>query len=93
MRWLAVLLVCAGCGGTASAPAPAVADDAGYPAGPYGYLPGYPKHAADVLPDLLFDAKVVPTGGDAAATPLVQISMGSLRAPGTRYFVLDVAAR
>ena len=91
MRFALILCVVAGCGG-AAVPQPPTANDPGYPAGPYGYEPAYPRHAADVIPDLLFTGKIIPVGGDAASTPAQTISLGSLRSAGVRLLVLAAAA-
>jgi len=85
MRLALVLCVVAGCGG-AAVPSPPTANDPGYPPGPYGYGP------RNTLPDLLFAGKIVPVGGDAAATPPAMLSLGSLRGPGVRYLVLAASA-
>ena len=85
MRLALILCVVAGCGG-ASFPSPPTANDPDYPAGPYGYGP------RNTLPDLLFAAKVVPVGGDAAATPAQMISLGRLRTPDVRAFVIATSA-
>jgi hypothetical protein len=84
MRWWVVAALLAGCGGTQIAP-PAVASDPGYPAGPYGYS------VDDVLPDLSFSGKRVPVGQPASAVPSETISLGSLRAAGVRYLVVETA--
>lgn len=91
MRLALILWVVAGCGG-AAVPSPPTANDPGYPAGPYGYEPAYPRHPPDVIPDLLFTGKVIPVGGDAASTPAQMISLGSLRGAGVRFLVLAAAA-
>jgi len=84
MRWWLAVVVVAGCGGTPIAP-PAVANDPGYPAGPYGY------GAGEVLPDLTFAGKRVPVGQMASQASAEPISLGSLRAPGVRYLVVETA--
>ena len=84
VRFALIACLVAGCGG-ASIPSPAVADDPGYPAGPYGYTPG------QTLPDLLFDGKVVPPGELAEFAAWQTISLGSLRAADVRYFVIETA--
>ena len=77
-------LVAAGCGGGKSVPPPpAVADDAGYPSGPYGYVEG------SVLPDLQFGGKDVPVGSYAGLHDSQGISLGGLRGAGVRYLVIE----
>lgn len=90
MRPALVLCVVAGCGG-AAVPSPPTAKDPGYPPGPYGYEPAYPRHPPDVIPDLVFTGKIIPVGGDAASTPAQTISLGGLRA-SARFLVLAAAA-
>jgi len=85
MRIALILCLLAGCGG-ASFPSPPTANDPGYPPAPYGY------GARNTLPDLVFAAKVVPVGGDAAATAAQMISLGSLRTPDVRAFVIAASA-
>ena len=87
LRCAALLAV--GCGGAGAFPAPATAQDPGYPAGPYGYYEGGPGHMGAVLPDLLFAGKTVPVGASAASIPWQMISLGSLRGGGVRYFVVE----
>jgi len=84
MRWLLAAVVVAGCGGAPIAP-PAVADDPGYPAGPYGYS------VNDVLPDLSFEGKRVPIGQVASQATAEPISLGSLRGAGVRFVVVETA--
>ena len=84
MRWAVALVLVAGCGGAAFAP-PAVASDPGYPVGPYGY------GVNDVLPDLSFLGKRVPSGHVASQATAETISLGSLRGTGVRLLVIETA--
>ncbi|MGZ3440232.1 MAG: redoxin domain-containing protein [Polyangia bacterium] len=80
------LLALVGCGGPKATPAPTIASDPGYPAGPYGYAKG------DVLPDVQLEGKVVGPGLQAEWTDWQTLSFGALRTGGVRYFLIETAA-
>jgi thiol-disulfide isomerase/thioredoxin len=80
------LLACffAGCGGTGRHP-PSVANDPGYPVGPYGYAAG------EVIPDLQFVAKSAAPGESFEWKSLETVALGGFRA--ARFVVIEVGAR
>jgi hypothetical protein len=83
---LFALLSLVACGGGAATPAPTIANDPGYPPGPYGYAKG------EVLPDVQFQGKVVPPGLQAEWTAWQNLSFGALRDGGVRYFLIETSA-
>jgi hypothetical protein len=77
------LLALGACGGGTPTPPPTIADDPGYPAGPYGYVKG------EVLPDVVLPGKLIAPGSAAEWTDPQTVSFGSLRDPGTRFLLVE----
>jgi hypothetical protein len=77
------LLALVACGGGVPTPLPTIADDPGYPAGPYGYVKD------EILPDVVLPAKLIAPGTAAEWTDWQTLSFGSLRTPDTRFLLVE----